>query len=298
MFLYNSKYGAVLGNGSAKITSSLDRVTVNKAEVGFAEYVSSYTGTITNAKLLNVTRSSDGLSVTSIGSGAQLKQVGVSGTFYGDSGWNTAFDSPMSFPYEARIKKEMCDDVAVSLRRGFCNSASLSTYVALYTAGVSSTQSSQPPTSTVSPTITATPSTPPQQTTQVTTTQTSTPTTPTTGGTTQGAVTPVATTPTAVAPTAPVTTTVTPVIKPAPITKQLKQGMTDPEVKILQQFLINQNLLAPGNVTGYFGAATAKALKSFQCTNLNVCSGTVVKTGYGATGPMTRNLINGMSGAN
>ena len=91
-------------------------------------------------------------------------------------------------------------------------------------------------------------------------------------------------------PTTPVTTS------PSPITKQLKYGMTDPQVSILQQFLINQSLLASGNVTGKFKSMTLAALKSFQCTYLKVCSGTVFTTGYGATGPTTRSLINQMNG--
>ncbi|MDP2691517.1 MAG: hypothetical protein Q8O95_03900, partial [bacterium] len=49
---------------------------------------------------------------------------------------------------------------------------------------------------------------------------------------------------------------------------------------------------SPGLETTYFGPATESALRRLQCDRLSVCSGTPATTGYGATGPRTRSVLN------
>jgi len=50
---------------------------------------------------------------------------------------------------------------------------------------------------------------------------------------------------------------------------------------------------SPSNETTYFGNLTEVAIKALQCDLLSVCSGTPATTGYGATGPLTRDVLNG-----
>jgi len=83
------------------------------------------------------------------------------------------------------------------------------------------------------------------------------------------------------------------------VTKWLTLGMFSPEVKILQQILNALDYVvspsgagSKGQETSYFGPATEKAVRSFQCKVLSVCSGTPTSTGYGATGPKTRAALN------
>ncbi len=151
-------------------------------------------------------------------------------------------------------------------------------------------------TPTPTPTTTTTTTTPTPVTTNTTPTTTTTPTpvTTTTTGTTGGSTGGSATTPIVTTTTTPTPTTTT---APSLITKQLKQGSRDVQVVTLQQFLFKQGYLAIIKTKGYFDMATLTALKAFQCAYLSVCSGTVSSTGYGATGPKTRALINQMNGA-
>lgn len=69
------------------------------------------------------------------------------------------------------------------------------------------------------------------------------------------------------------------------LTKTLKLGITDAEVKILQDILRAKGLY-PANVqsTGYFGSITEKGVKSFQLKNSLTVDGVV--------GPVTRELLN------
>ncbi|KKU51291.1 MAG: hypothetical protein A3H69_01625 [Candidatus Sungbacteria bacterium RIFCSPLOWO2_02_FULL_47_9] len=71
------------------------------------------------------------------------------------------------------------------------------------------------------------------------------------------------------------------------ITKYLRYTSKDPEVLILQNFLVSQGLLNADNVTGYFGDTTWDAVVAFQKNH-----GLEYK--YGAIGPQTRNVINAM----
>lgn len=87
----------------------------------------------------------------------------------------------------------------------------------------------------------------------------------------------------------------------APITRYLYEGVTDSQVLTLQQTLnsngypvASSGTGSSGHETTYFGTATYAALKKFQCANLSVCSGTPATTGYGATGPKTRNALNAL----
>jgi peptidoglycan hydrolase-like protein with peptidoglycan-binding domain len=48
------------------------------------------------------------------------------------------------------------------------------------------------------------------------------------------------------------------------LSRTLSYGVTGTDVSALQQFLINQGLLATGLITGYFGGATMKAVETFQ----------------------------------
>jgi len=75
------------------------------------------------------------------------------------------------------------------------------------------------------------------------------------------------------------------------LTRTLSKGSKGADVTQLQNFLIAQRDLASGNNSGYFGALTEAAVKSFQKRNGIVSSGTPTTTGYGAVGPKTRAVI-------
>ncbi|PJE73737.1 MAG: hypothetical protein COV02_00925, partial [Candidatus Terrybacteria bacterium CG10_big_fil_rev_8_21_14_0_10_41_10] len=85
------------------------------------------------------------------------------------------------------------------------------------------------------------------------------------------------------------------------ITKTLKTGSNNSEVKDLQKLLNSlgytvsgSGLGSPGNETNYYGAKTREAIKKFQCDNGIVCSGDENSTGYGLVGPGTRAKLNAM----
>jgi len=85
------------------------------------------------------------------------------------------------------------------------------------------------------------------------------------------------------------------------ITKTLKTGNDNSEVKDLQKLLnslgytiSNSGAGSPGNETSYYGAKTKEAIKKFQCDNGIVCSGDENSTGYGLVGPGTRAKLNAM----
>lgn len=81
------------------------------------------------------------------------------------------------------------------------------------------------------------------------------------------------------------------------ITKTLRFGMYDDEVRILQQTLNRAGYIvaasgagSPGRETDYFGVATYKALLTFQCEQKIAClSGTsATRAGVGTTNTLTR----------
>lgn len=85
------------------------------------------------------------------------------------------------------------------------------------------------------------------------------------------------------------------------VTEYLYFGKTHAQVKSLQQILNSSGyrvsllgLGSPGFESTYFGPATLKALQTFQCRKLTLCSGVSSVTGYGATGPKTRALLNSL----
>jgi len=79
------------------------------------------------------------------------------------------------------------------------------------------------------------------------------------------------------------------------LTRTLARGSRNPDVKMLQQFLIAKNYLAPGNTTGFFGILTESALKKFQCDQKIICKGTP-SGGWGVVGLRTRGIINQILG--
>lgn len=82
-------------------------------------------------------------------------------------------------------------------------------------------------------------------------------------------------------------TTTTPKVA---LTKNLYRGLKDVEVKKLQTFLITLGYLS-GTPTGYFGPHTQKAVQSYQCATMKLCSGTPSSNGYGIVGPQTRKVM-------
>src|SRR3989344_3410411 len=72
------------------------------------------------------------------------------------------------------------------------------------------------------------------------------------------------------------------------ITKVLKLGSENSEVRQLQELLAKDPGIYPeGKVTGYFGALTKKAVQNFQKKYAIASSGNENTTGYGLVGPKT-----------
>jgi chitodextrinase len=78
------------------------------------------------------------------------------------------------------------------------------------------------------------------------------------------------------------------------LTRNLYRTIKGDDVKILQNFLISQNLLSVDSNTGFFGPLTEKAVQAFQKAQGIVSSGNFWSTGYGMIGPTTRAKINSM----
>lgn len=94
------------------------------------------------------------------------------------------------------------------------------------------------------------------------------------------------------------TTTKTPVssgLTGTKLSRNTYRGISGNDIVTLQNVLIKQGFLAPGNNTGYFGPLTEAAVKEFQKKYNIVNSGTASSTGFGATGPKTRAKINELS---
>ena len=83
-----------------------------------------------------LTRIEDGEALKTAGTGGQIgaqiaARIGSPETLYGETGWNANTGTSLwPFPFEARIKKEMCADAGVT--RGFCSNASLTNYIMDY----------------------------------------------------------------------------------------------------------------------------------------------------------------------
>jgi len=85
----------------------------------------------------------------------------------------------------------------------------------------------------------------------------------------------------------PPTTPTTNIPKPV-ITRTVYIGSKGSDVTSLQTFLINTGYLASNLNTGYYGPATKQAVQKYQCTTLQLCSGSESTNGYGVVGAKTR----------
>jgi predicted nucleic acid-binding Zn ribbon protein len=100
--------------------------------------------------------------------------------------------------------------------------------------------------------------------------------------------------------TDPTETLATPTVVSATpaLTRNLKIGVTDPQVQALQKILNAAGFIIAasgpgsiGNETTTFGALTRAAVQRFQCEKKIVCDGNESTTGYGAVGPKTRAVL-------
>jgi hypothetical protein len=131
----------VIGNGSYGLNPS---VVPSYVDVNGTWMTATYrqnpcvTGCLTtdplNVSLKYLTRIENGSALKGTGSGGAdyganvIYQYGTNGTFYGETGFNTLTSNNLwPWPYETRIKKEMCTDVGET--RGFCSSSNLTTYI-------------------------------------------------------------------------------------------------------------------------------------------------------------------------
>jgi hypothetical protein len=85
------------------------------------------------------------------------------------------------------------------------------------------------------------------------------------------------------------------------ITSNLRMGMTNSQVMLVQQILNRNGFVIAasgggsiGQETNYFGSLTREAVKKFQCAKGLVCEGNEATTGYGRVGPNTRALLNSL----
>ncbi len=96
------------------------------------------------------------------------------------------------------------------------------------------------------------------------------------------------------APVTPVATSTKATTTPKlTLTKNLYRGLKHAEVLKLQNFLITLGYLAKDSATGYYGPLTQKAVQTYQCASLKLCSGTPQSNGYGNVGPKTRKQMAG-----
>ena len=78
----------------------------------------------------------------------------------------------------------------------------------------------------------------------------------------------------------------------APFTLQMQRSSTNTQVSALQTFLSLDSTIYPeGLVTGFFGAATQRAVQRFQIRYAIVAAGA---PGYGTVGPKTRAKMNAL----
>ncbi len=80
--------------------------------------------------------------------------------------------------------------------------------------------------------------------------------------------------------------------------RTLSRGTRGEDVSELQYFLaLNPSIYPEGDVTGFFGVNTMKAVQRFQCRYGIVCSGDESSSGYGVMGKITRAKIAELTGA-
>ncbi|MBI4093629.1 tail fiber domain-containing protein [Candidatus Kaiserbacteria bacterium] len=70
--------------------------------------------------------------------------------------------------------------------------------------------------------------------------------------------------------------------------RNLFRGLRGSDVEELQRFLLNTGDFTFGEITGFFGSATERAVQRFQCRELGICSGSPESNGYGFVGARTR----------
>lgn len=76
------------------------------------------------------------------------------------------------------------------------------------------------------------------------------------------------------------------------INQNLSFGKSGTQVSALQKFLAQDPQMYPeGQVTGYFGPATLRAIKRWQSAKGIVSTGTPETTGFGVVGPLTRSAL-------
>jgi peptidoglycan hydrolase-like protein with peptidoglycan-binding domain len=72
------------------------------------------------------------------------------------------------------------------------------------------------------------------------------------------------------------------------LTRNLYLGSRGDDVVSTQRFLQSTGDFTYGEITGYYGNATAEAVQRYQCRAMSICSGTQDGNGYGVVGPATR----------
>lgn len=73
--------------------------------------------------------------------------------------------------------------------------------------------------------------------------------------------------------------------------RNLYLGVKGDDVSVLQQFLRQTGDFTYGEITGYYGFATAQAVQRYQCREMRICFGSPESNGYGVVGPKTRAAI-------
>ncbi len=91
-----------------------------------------------------------------------------------------------------------------------------------------------------------------------------------------------------VTPVAPATKPAVGAVSAAPQNRALSRGMSGADVKWYQTRLATLGYLQPESTTGFFGALTEAAVKTFQKEHGVVSSGTAQSTGFGLIGAKTR----------
>lgn len=77
-------------------------------------------------------------------------------------------------------------------------------------------------------------------------------------------------------------------------TRSLSYGSTGPDVTALQHLLANDGDYTAGIFSTFFGSLTQAGVQAFQAKHGIISYGTPDTTGYGAVGPKTRGVLNGL----
>ena len=84
-------------------------------------------------------------------------------------------------------------------------------------------------------------------------------------------------------------------VKCTQISRNLRFGNYEQEVKKAQEFLQAMGHFSHPHITPYFGPVTEKAVQEFQAARGIVSGGTAATTGFGQLGPRTRKAIEDIS---